>query len=143
MIFRTAYSRPYVFLFGIVGLLLIAAIMALACLPGEAVPLPVFVLFGLIAALLAWILFSTRFVIAEGTLTASSGPFRRKIEIADIVKVVYDDQLFKMSLWKIGCSHHGLMIHYGKFDDIYISPERRDLFVSELCRLNPGITVHR
>jgi|GEM_PF-4861127 len=143
MVYRTAYSRPYIFLFGVIGLLLAVAIIVLLCLPGEVVPVPVFVILSLVVALLWWMLASTRFEITDESLTAQTGPFRRTVPITSIVKVVYDDQLFKMSIWKVGCSHHGLMVHYDKYEDIYISPEPRDGFVEELCRLNPSITVHR
>lgn len=143
MVYRTAYSRPYIFLFGVIGLLLAVAIIVLLCLPGEAVPIPVFVILSLVVALLWWMLASTRFEITNESLTAQTGPFRRTVPITSIVKVVYDDQLFKMSIWKVGCSHHGLMVHYDKYEDIYISPQPRDKFVEDLCRLNPSITVHR
>ncbi len=143
MVFRTAYSRPYVFLLGTVFVLLAAAMVVLVWLPEEAVPLPVLALLSLVGALVAWMVFGTRFTIAEGRLSYRSGPFRGAIDIASISKIVYDDGLFKMSFMKIGCSHHGLMIHYAKFEDIYVSPEQRDAFVAALCQMNPSITVHR
>lgn len=39
------------------------------------------------------------------------------------------------------CSRHRILITYGKYDEIVISPKNREAFLEELKRMNPSIQL--
>ena len=45
------------------------------------------------------------------------------------------------TIWKPALSHIGLIITYNKYDDIYISPEKSEQFITQLLETNPNITI--
>ena len=62
-----------------------------------------------------------------------------KIKISDIKRIEVNK-----TLWvglKASSSLNGLIIHYGKYDEIAISPEKQDLFVNELLKHNSNIEL--
>lgn len=88
-----------------------------------------------LALLFYLILKTTYFVFEENELVCRSLFFKRKISYSVIRKVEKQKGLYaglKMSTaWK------GLVVHYNKYDELLISPERDEEFVNELnTRLN-------
>lgn len=93
----------------------------------------------LIAALLLWMWFGTYYVITGNELKYKSGPINGIIAINSIKSIITHKTQFvglKPSLGSKGC-----IIKYNKFDEIYLSPKKQDLFVDELVKINPAIEV--
>ncbi len=98
--------------------------------------LPILILF-------LWILLETKYEISENNLAYKCGPFKGKIAVASIRKLEYDDKFVKTSFLKLGLGRKGFIVHYNAFDDIFISPKERELFVSELLKINPDIIIKK
>lgn len=81
-----------------------------------------------LALLFYLIIKTTYFVFEENQLVCRSLFFKRNISYSDIRKVEKQKGLYaglKMSTaWK------GLVVHYNKYDELLISPEREDEFIS-------------
>jgi hypothetical protein len=93
-------------------------------------PLLIFTCF--IVFFLVWIWFGTYYQITQTHLYFRSGPFNGKIaleEIRDIRRVKY-----LMAGYRPALDFNGLLIKYTMYDEIYISPEEQDEFVSLLLR---------
>jgi hypothetical protein len=82
-------------------------------------------------ALLFFLIFKTTyFVFEECQLVCRSLFFKRSISYSDIGKIEKQKGIyagFKMSTaWK------GLVLHYNKYDELLVSPEREDEFIQEI-----------
>ena len=89
--------------------------------------------------LVVWIWYGTQYKINNNILNIVSGPFKINIPIRTITKV----QIGK-TMWigyKLGLSKNGLIIHYNKHDEIYISPENAQNFVNTLKRIHSEIEI--
>lgn len=107
----------------------------------EEMPIPIRIFLGLIASLILWILFDTKYKIRENNLQYYSGPIRGKIDILKINKIENVKTWYVTSLFKPALGSYGLTITYNKFDDIYISPKNNEDFIAELLKINPNIHV--
>lgn len=83
-----------------------------------------------LAILFYLIIKTTYFVFEENQLVCRSLFFKRNISYSDIRKVEKQKGLYaglKMSTaWK------GLVVHYNKYDELLISPEREEEFILEI-----------
>ncbi|WP_345955032.1 PH domain-containing protein [Mucilaginibacter sp. PAMB04168] len=96
-------------------------------------------LVALIAGMLLWMWLGTYYVIEDKELRYRSGPINGVIDIGSIHTVIISKSQYvglKPALAAKGC-----IIKYNKFEDIYISPKDKDLFVDELLKVNPAIEV--
>ncbi|MEQ9165038.1 MAG: PH domain-containing protein [Fulvivirga sp.] len=92
-----------------------------------------------LTGLLLWIYFGTSYSITQHTLSYRSGPIRGKIEIEKIKEIIKGK-----TLWvgmKPATSTNGLIIKYGKYDEIYISPKTNELFIKKLLALKSDIKI--
>ena len=94
-----------------------------------------------ITGMLIWILLDTNYYIKENKLFYCSGPIRGSIKVADIRKVELWNKWYVTSFIKPALGKDGLIIHYNKFDDIYISPKNKEQFIAALRDINPDIEV--
>lgn len=124
---------------GTVGLLIWILVMALSNgVSGQINFMAIFFTLGLIGFLL-WIYFGTSYSITNHSLTYRSGPIRGKIEIEKIKEIIKGK-----TLWvglKPATSAKGLIIKYGSYDEIYISPKTKDLFIEKLLELKSDIKI--
>jgi hypothetical protein len=67
--------------------------------------------------------------------------FHKSLPYSSIRKIEVGTKLY--GGLKFSTSLHGLVIHYNKFDDLFISPENAELFMEKLVALNPAITIIR
>lgn len=102
---------------------------------------PFYVITGASDALLLWILLQTRYRIDKDFLYYTQGPFRGKIAISSITKIVRDDSWIKGTLLKPALDYRGMMISYGTYDSIFISPENPAGFLAIITTRNPAIRV--
>jgi len=91
--------------------------------------------------MIIWILLDTKYSIDEEILYFYSGPFRGKININSIRKIEHHSGLIVPVTYKPALDTKGLILYYNSFDDIYISPKEVNVFLEELLKINPNITV--
>jgi hypothetical protein len=90
--------------------------------------------FSLVLAILTLLFYlivkTTYFVFEENQLVCRSLFFKRSISYSDIKKIEKQKGLyvgFKMSTaWK------GIVVHYNKYDELLVSPEREEEFIQEI-----------
>jgi hypothetical protein len=89
-----------------------------------------------------WIWFGTSYTLDKDILTAKSGPQVFKIPVS-LISVVRLNQKIIGGLWKPTLSWNSIQIEYNKFDSVFISPEKQDVFIEELLKINPGIEIRK
>lgn len=95
--------------------------------------------FALISVLLLWIYFGTKYELTDTELIYRSGPLRGKIPIYQIREIVRGKTLYAGI--KPATATKGLIVRFGKYDEIYISPDSNDRFVAEILKRNPKIII--
>ncbi len=68
-----------------------------------------------------------------------SGPIRGSIPIADINQVIKNT-----TLWvglKPATARNGIIIKYGDYNELYVSPVNNEKFIDHLLEYNPDIAV--
>lgn len=103
--------------------------------------LVIIIINSLVLALLYWIVSRTSYTLKNEILICKSGPFKKEIPINSITKISYHKGLIVPAFWKLSLSDSGFIINYGKFEDIYISPQDCELFIEELIKINPNILI--
>lgn len=86
-----------------------------------------------------WLFHGTYYVISKKTLYYYSGPFRGKVPIEKITSIRKGK-----TMWvglKPATAKNGLIIKYEKYNDIYISPLTNELFIKEILKVNPSISI--
>ena len=97
------------------------------------------ILLLVVGGFLLWLYFGTAYELTQSELKYKSGPISGKIEIAKIKEIVKGK-----TLWaglKPATARNGLIVKYGKYSEVYISPKTNDRFVSEILNLNENIKV--
>ena len=102
--------------------------------------LPVIIL-GSVITMILWTLLDTRYVIKRHFLLYRSGPFRGRIDIQKIKKIKYFSGLYVPVTMKPALDTKGFIITYNNIEDVYVSPVHREIFLTELLKINPGIEV--
>lgn len=102
--------------------------------------LPVIIL-GSVIAMILWTLLDTRYVIKRHFLLYRSGPFRGRIDIQKIKKIKYFSGLYVPVTMKPALDTKGFIITYNNIEDVYVSPVHREIFLTELLKINPRIEV--
>ena len=93
----------------------------------------------LVCGFLLWSYYGTYYELTQTHLIYNCGPFKGSIEIKEIREITKGQ-----TLWvglKPATARKGLIIKYRKFDEIYISPEINDVFISKILELNDAITI--
>ena len=96
---------------------------------------------SIIIMVILWILFDTRYVIRDGFLFYRSGPFRGRIDIQKIEKIEYFSGMHVPVTMKPALDTKGFIITYDTLNEVYVSPQKKEKFISELLEINPGIVV--
>lgn len=97
------------------------------------------ILLGIPLTFLTWLWLSTYYRVDNEYLHYTSGPFCGKIAVKSIKEVVRN-----RTLWvgfRPALSPKGLIIRYNKWDEIYISPQHKEAFLTELLKLNEQIQI--
>lgn len=92
-----------------------------------------------ITALFLWIYFGTHYILTDVELIYRSGPLRGKIKIDQVREIVKGKTLYAGI--KPATASKGLIIRYGKYNEIYISPDSNASFVAEIRKRNPQILI--
>lgn len=145
MKFTSEFSQKNKILFGLIALILIASTFPVFLhndvkenIIGKVIIVSInFFSIGL----LFWIVSKTNYTIHHNKLICKSGPFQKKIAIEQIKRIENHSGIIVPALWKLALSHNGIIIYYGQFDEIYISPKESKKFIDELIKLNPNILL--
>lgn len=89
--------------------------------------------------LLTGTLFRTDYRIEGDQLFYRTGFFRGSVAILTIRKIERNQTLW--AGYKAAAATRGLVIHYNQFDDLYVTPQREDDFLTSLKRINPAIEI--
>ncbi len=92
-----------------------------------------------VCGFLFWCYYGTYYELTQTHLKYNCGPIRGHIEIKEIREIIKDK-----TLWvglKPATARKGLIIKYRKFDEIYISPESNDEFISHILAINDAIKI--
>lgn len=93
----------------------------------------------LVALMIIWMWFATYYEIEGKRLYYRSGPVNGSIDINAIRKIESGKTQF--SGLKPALASNGCVVHYNKYDEIYLSPKDKDGFFAELLKVNPAIEV--
>lgn len=97
--------------------------------------------FALIIVLLLWIYFGTKYELTDTELIYRSGPLKGRIRIDEIREIVKERTLYIG--FKPATAGKGLIIKFRKYDEIYISPNTNELFIGEIIKRNPNISISK
>lgn len=89
--------------------------------------------------LLFLMLQTTYYTVDDAYLTCHILGFRKKISIQEITKIEQQKGLY--AGLKINTAWKGLVVSYGKWDDILISPANEAGFIAEIKAKNPSLQV--
>ncbi|WP_407934645.1 PH domain-containing protein [Flavobacterium facile] len=103
-------------------------------------PLGILTLLFLIITILY---FTTYYEIQKEVLIISMFFYKTKIKISEIRTLKYSNSIIKTNLYKPGFHEKGIEIMYHKYDDIFISPEKREQFIAQLLEINPNIEIKK
>jgi hypothetical protein len=96
---------------------------------------------GLAGGMLLWMWLATYYIITGDDLYYRSGPFYGNLPVSAIRRITTGKTLYvgmKPALATKGC-----IIHYNKYDDIYLSPANQEGFIDYLLKINPDIQIIR
>lgn len=125
-------------LWGLVVFLI--SILALNLSEGNTPLIPLIVI-SLVTAFILWVLLDTRYVIKNNFLLYRSGPIRGRIDITKIKSIKRHSGLSVPVMLKPSLDTKGFIVTYNKFDDLFISPIKSELFLEEIKKINPQIEL--
>lgn len=92
-----------------------------------------------VVGLLGWNFLCTKYELTQTELKYKSGPISGEIKIQKIKEIIKG-----RTLWyglRPATSKNGLIIKYGKYEEIYISPETNETFIEKILELNENIKI--
>ena len=98
-----------------------------------------FAILNLTLVLLIWIWYGTAYKIENNLLNITAGPFKKSIPIRLITKVEIGKTMWVG--FRFGLSRGGVIIHFNKYDKVYITPEHIDEFCNALKRIHSEIEI--
>ncbi len=128
----------YIFLWAIVLFMIVVLYLGIRENGVSIVPI---VIVSLVIGFLLWVLLDTRYVIKNHFLLYRSGPIRGRIDIQKIQKIKRHSGLYVPVTLKPALDTKGFIITYNKYDDMFISPIKSDLFIEEIMKINPKIEI--
>lgn len=91
------------------------------------------------AGLLIWLWFGTHYRIAGNLVYYQSAFVKGEIDILTVRRVILNKYLWVGI--RPALSTKGMVLEYGKYDELYIAPADREGFCAELKRINPAIEI--
>ncbi len=94
---------------------------------------------SIVCAIFYHILTHTFYRIESEALHIQSSIFKKRLKYESITEIRRNKTLFIG--WKLALASKGLVIHYNKFDVVYISPVDEDDFIKMILVKNPKIKI--
>lgn len=104
---------------------------------------PPVVIFVLLLVTFSILFYTTYYEIQKDILIISMFFYKTKIKISDIRFIKYSNSIMKSNFYKPGFHHKGIEIMYNKYDDIFISPQNKEQFITQLQEINPNIEIKK
>lgn len=82
---------------------------------------------------------STNYTFEMDTLLCRSLIFKRRIPYASIRKIEQNTSLY--AGLKMSTAFRGIIIHYNKYDELFISPAESERFIEFILERNPSVIV--
>ena len=95
---------------------------------------------GILFLFILSITLKTHYIFDPTALICQSGIIKKQIEYSEIKKVTTKTTLFVG--FKLSLSIKGIVIHYGKYEEIFISPQEQEKFLEMLKEKNPTISIN-
>ncbi|MCM3715194.1 PH domain-containing protein [Alkalihalobacillus oceani] len=93
-----------------------------------------------ICTLLLWCWFQTDYTLKHDEIRIRCGPFRKRIQIAEIRRIEATSSL--VTTFSLGLSLKRIIIHYGAgYSLVEISPQQQDEFIKAVTAINPHIEL--
>ncbi len=92
-----------------------------------------------VTGLLVWLWFDTSYMIDGNALIYHSGPFNGKLTLARITKIARN-----RTMWiglKPALAQNGMIVCFGKWNEIYIAPQDQEEMITEILKVNPDVLV--
>lgn len=102
-------------------------------------PFFVLLLMLLLSGVMILFFLKTDYTFTESALKCRSWIFKKELPYASIRKIERGTSFY--AGWKLASAQKGLVLHYNKFDDLYISPEKEEEFIKQLTEINPLIEI--
>lgn len=126
----------------IVPLMFVFIMMFIELMNDEATLVQLMTVIGLPTVLTAILLFPRpKYSIDNSYFYYKAGLINGKIAIENIRKIEVGKTLWVG--FKPATARKGLIVHYNKYDEIYISPDSNENFINELLQYNPNIHLIR
>ena len=93
-----------------------------------------------VAGFLLWSFFDTYYELTQTELLYRSGPIHGRIKIKDIKEITKGKTLW--SGLRPATARNGLIIKYLNYEEIYISPNTNDSFITKVLELNKSVKVN-
>lgn len=84
-----------------------------------------------------WLFFGTGYELTTDYLKYTNGPLRGKIQLSEIKEVIIGSTYWAGA----AMAQQGLILKYGKFDELRITPREPELFIKKITEYNPSIKV--
>ena len=142
MKFKSAFSK----LNFIIPLVPVSIILIISIFTEDDINLIIFPALGIyvfIVLLFTISFYTTYYEIQKEVVLISMFFYKTKIKISEIRSIKYSNSIIKTNFYKPGCHHKGIEIMYHKYDDIFISPENREQFITLLQEINPNIEIKK
>lgn len=82
----------------------------------------------------------TSYELSSDKLVYRRGIFSGKIDL-NRIKEIRKNRTVWMNLKKPATARNGLLIKYGNYEELYISPESNDQFIGHILKLNKSIRI--
>jgi len=105
--------------------------------------IPPVVILVFLLVLFTSLFYTTYYEIQKDILIISMFFYKTKIKISEIRVIKYSNSVIKTNFYKPGFHHKGIEIIYRKYDDIFISPENKEQFITQLLEINPNIEIKK
>lgn len=93
-----------------------------------------------ICSMLLWCWFQTDYTIKDAEIRIRCGPFRKRVQIAEIKRIEATRTL--VTTFSLGLSLKRIIIHYGAgYSLVEISPQQQDEFIEAVTAINPHIEL--
>lgn len=86
---------------------------------------------------------NTKYYIDENVLVSQILFYKYRVNIETIRKIEYNHTIFVGTTTKLGWDTNGLIVHFNKFDDYFISPKNKEQFIAQLLEINPNIEIKK
>lgn len=93
----------------------------------------------MVIAFVLWLFHGTSYVLDQTYLRHKTAFIKGKILIKDIAKLEVGKTMWVG--YKPATARNGIIVTYGKYNEIYISPDSNESFVKEILSINPDIKV--